>query len=152
MSNCQLSSGYPSLSPNYSCKMRDWTFSLFIRSPGHKAMYMLWAVCHKHRGSGWSDLKKLKKNHTLNLTAFGQKLFVTVRYMSLPEQGNNIFRNNLFWRATAGAPNPNLQECYYACTACKQPASFRIPLKMIGMHRMQYNHVRLQLPSLKSCN
>ena len=37
--------------------------------------------------------------------------------MSLPEQRNNIFRNNLFLRATGGAPSPNLQACYYACTA-----------------------------------
>lgn len=68
--------------------------------------------------------------------------------MSLPEKRNNIFRNNLFLRVTGGAHKPNLQACYYACTARMYPASFRLALKMNGMHRMQSDHVNLQLLSL----
>ena len=53
----------------------------------------------------------------------------------------------LLW-ATRGAHNPNLQVVItYASHVCSQH-TFRLPLRMNGMHRTQLDHVRLDLPSL----
>ena len=48
-------------------------------------------------------------------------------------------------RATRGAHNPNLQVVItHASRVCSQH-SFGLPLRMNGMHRMQFDHARLDL-------
>ena len=48
----------------------------------------------------------------------------------------------IYLRATRGACNPNLQVVItHASHACSQH-SFGLPLRMNGMHRRQFDHVR----------
>ena len=51
-------------------------------------------------------------------------------------------------RATRGARNPNLQVVItHASHVCSQH-SFGLPRRMCGMHRMHFDHARLDLLSL----
>ena len=51
-------------------------------------------------------------------------------------------------RATRGAGNPNVKVVItHASHVCSQ-LSFGLPLRMNGMHRTQFDHVRLDLLSL----
>ena len=51
-------------------------------------------------------------------------------------------------RVTRGACNPNLQVVITCASHVCSQHSLRLPLKMYGMHRTQFNHARLDVLSL----
>ena len=48
-----------------------------------------------------------------------------------------------------GAHNPNLQVVITNASHLRSQHSFGLPLRMNGMHRMQFDHARLDLLSLE---
>ena len=61
----------------------------------------------------------------------------------------SLFGFKGLFRATRGAHNPNLQVVITNASHVRSQHSFGLPLRMNGMHRMQFDYMRLDLLSLE---